>query len=209
MYKDKILITDLDNTIISCDSFKLFLYHWFLKKPKIFFLSIHKLTLFFLLFKINFINRTELKKNFFVVIFMKTKKKEIQKFGNHFAKIIIKKYLKKEAKKLINKKFKKKILISASPDFYVKKIGILLGFDEVFSTKVILDKNNISIKGKNCYGEEKLKIIKKLKLNRKKTMFFTDSASDLPLIKYCFKSFIVPKSFIDKILLRNYEKVIW
>ena len=37
MYKNKILIVDLDNTIISFDSFKLFLAHWFLKKPKNFF----------------------------------------------------------------------------------------------------------------------------------------------------------------------------
>ena len=209
MYKNKILIIDLDNTIISCDSFKLFLYRWFLKKPKNFFLNIHKLMLFFFLFKVNLINRTELKKRFLVIAFMKTKKKEIQKFGNNFAKIIIKKYLKKKAKNMINKKFKKKILISASPDFYVKKIGILLGFDEVFSTKVILDKNKVSIKGMNCYGKEKLRIIKKLKLNRQRTIFFTDSASDLPLIKYCFKSFIMPKSLLDRILLRNYERIKW
>jgi len=77
----------------------------------------------------------------------------------------------------------KKILISASPDFYVKKIGILLGFNLVFSTKVVFSKNKIFIK-KNCYGDEKLRIIKKLKLNRQKTIFFTDSALDLPLIKY-------------------------
>jgi HAD superfamily phosphoserine phosphatase-like hydrolase len=209
MYKNKILIVDLDNTIISLDSFKLFLVHWFLKKPKNFFFSIHKLILFFFLFKINLINRTKLKEKFLINIFMKTKKREIEKFSNNFSKTLIDKYLRKKAKKVINEKFEKKILISASPDFYVKKIGILLGFNLVFSTKVVFSKNKIFIKGKNCYGDEKLRIIKKLKLNRQKTIFFTDSASDLPLIKYCFRSFVMPKSFLDRILLRNYPKIKW
>ena len=209
MYKNKILITDLDNTIISCDSFKLFLYYWFLKKPKIFFLNLHKLIFFFFLFQMKLISRTELKNIFLAVAFIKTSKNEIKKFGSSFAKIIVQKYLKKKAKSMIDQQFKKKILISGSPDFYVKKIGFLLGFDQIFSTKVIIDKNNISIKGKNCYGHEKLRIIKNLKLNRKKTVFFTDSASDLPLIKYCFKSFVVPKNLLDKILLRSYERIKW
>ena len=209
MVKDKILIVDLDNTIISCDSFKFFLFYWFLKKPENFFFNIHKLLLFFFLFKINLIDRTNLKEKFLINIFMKTKKKEIEIFSNKFAKALIKKYLRKEAKKVINENFKKKILISASPDFYVKKIGDLLGFNEVFSTKVVFIKNKVFIKGKNCYGEEKLRIIKKLKLNRKSTIFYTDSVSDLPLIRYCFKSFVIPKSIVDKFLLRNYEKIKW
>ena len=70
MYKNKILITDLDNTIISCDSFKLFLYHWFLTKPKFFFLNLHKLILFFILFQIRIINRTELKEKFLIIAFI-------------------------------------------------------------------------------------------------------------------------------------------
>lgn len=207
--KKKIFIFDLDYTIISCDSFKIFLYLWFLKNPRVFFFNIWHLVYLYILFNLNIIERGTIKEKFLKIAFKYSSKKDILKFSENFIKILASKYLRKKSKKIINKKNRITILISASPDFYVKKFAKLLNFDFVYSTKISLNKKIGKIIGKNCYGYQKLIIIKKLNLNNKKMYFFTDSKSDMPLIKYCRKTFVIPKTIYDKFYLREYEKLKW
>lgn len=205
----KILIFDLDHTIISCDSFKLFLVKWFLKNPKNFFFNLLYLVIIYFLFFFNFIKRAKLKEMFLKVAFKNSNKKEILVFSENFAEFIVFKYLRARTKKILKKKNCIKILISASPNFYVDIIGKILNFDQIYSTKIDLDKKIGKIIGKNCYGLQKLLMIKKLNLKTENLYFFTDSRSDLPLINYCKKSFVLPKTLIDKIILRKFEKINW
>ena len=199
----KILIMDLDDTVLSCDSFKFFLFFWFFKKKKIFLFNIVYLILNYILLKTRIINNKEIKQRFLKIAFFNSNKKEIIKFSKNFSQIMIKDFLKKNALKLIKKKYKKKILITASPNFYVQFIARSLKFDIFFSTKIDLDKNIGQIIGRNCYGNEKLKIIKKLKLNKNFLNFYTDSYSDLPLMKYCKFSYLVKKNDFNKRYLKN------
>ncbi len=207
--KKKVFIFDLDNTIISCDSFKLFLLKWFLKNPKVFIFNFLYLALVYFLFILNLIKRDKLKEIFLKIALKYSNKKQIINFSNNFAKLIVSNYLRIGSKKILKKKNCTKILISASPNFYVNIIGKILNFDQIYSTKIDLDKNIGKIIGKNCYGFQKLLIIKKLNLKKKNLYFFTDSKSDLPLIKYCEKSFVLPKTIIDKFILRKYERINW
>ena len=207
--KKKVFIFDLDNTIISCDSFKLFLLKWFLKNPKVFIFNFLYLVLVYFLFILNLIKRDKLKEIFLKIALKYSNKKQIINFSNNFAKFIVSNYLRIGSKKILKKKNCIKILISASPNFYVNIIGKILNFDQIYSTKIDLDKNIGKIIGKNCYGFQKLLIIKKLNLKNKNLYFFTDSKSDLPLIKYCEKSFVLPKTIIDKLILRKYERINW
>lgn len=207
--KKKVFIFDLDNTIISCDSFKLFLLKWFLKNPKVFIFNFLYLGLVYFLFILNLIKRDKLKEIFLKIALKYSNKKQIINFSNNFAKLIVSNYLRIGSKKILKKKNCTKILISASPNFYVNIIGKILNFDQIYSTKIDLDKNIGKIIGKNCYGFQKLLIIKKLNLKKKNLYFFTDSKSDLPLIKYCEKSFVLPKTIIDKFILRKYERINW
>lgn len=207
--KKKVFIFDLDNTIISCDSFKLFLLKWFFKNPKVFMFNFLYLALVYFLFILNLIKRDKLKEIFLKIALKNSKKRQIINFSTNFAKFIVSNYLRIGSKKILKKKNCTKILISASPNFYVNIIGKILNFDQIYSTKINLDKNIGKIIGKNCYGYQKLFIIKKLNLKNKNLYFFTDSKSDLPLIKYCEKSFVLPKTIIDKFILRKYERINW
>lgn len=208
-HKD-LLIFDLDNTIIKCDSFKIFLFTWLKNNPKILYYNIIYLCLIYFMFLIRIINREDLKLRFLKIIFKNVNKKKIKIFCDSFSDFIIKKYLRYNAKLFLKKKKNFfKILITASPDFYVKKIAEELSFNKVFCTKFIIKKNNVRIVGKNCYGSQKLKIIKKQKYDKNNLIFFTDSSSDLPLISFCKKSFVIPNTIIDHFLLRNYPKLNW
>jgi HAD superfamily phosphoserine phosphatase-like hydrolase len=207
--KKKILIFDLDHTIISCDSFKFFLLRWFLKKPKNFFLNFIYLIIIYLFFKFNLISRDQLKEKFLKTAFRNSNKDEILNFSKTFAKFLINNYLRIKSKKILNKKNCIKILISASPNFYVNIIGKILNFDQIYSTRIDLKKNIGKIIGKNCYGHQKLIMIKKLNFKKDKMYFFTDSKSDMPLINYCKKTYVLPKTLCDKYVLRKYEKINW
>jgi len=207
--KKKILIFDLDHTIISCDSFKFFLFRWYIKKPKNFFLNSLYLIIIYLFFQINLINRDQLKEKFLISAFKNSNEDEILNFSKIFAKFIISKYLRVKSQKTLNKKNFIKILISASPNFYVNIIGKILNFDQIYSTKIDLKKKLGKIIGKNCYGYQKLIIIKKLNLKKDNLYFFTDSKSDVPLINYCKKTYVLPNTLSDKFFLRKYEKINW
>ena len=95
----KILIMDLDDTVLSCDSFKFFLFYWFLKKKKIFLFNIVYLILNYILLKTRIINNKEIKQRFLKIAFFNSNKKEIIKFSKNFSQIMIKDFLKKNALK--------------------------------------------------------------------------------------------------------------
>jgi phosphoserine phosphatase len=97
----------------------------------------------------------------------------------------------------ITRKYKKitedVYIITASADFYCKYLARL--FDvKLISTKVNLHKKNFGqLVGKNCFGnEKKLRVLSTIKNFKKKySFFFTDSKSDLPLLRICNKGYYV------------------
>lgn len=84
----------------------------------------------------------------------------------------------------------KVILISASPEFYIKEFASIEGVDLTFGTKFIIKDNKFSCKmeGNNCKGEEKVRILKgyfeeeNINVDYDNSFMFSDSLSDSPLL---------------------------
>ncbi|HAR84697.1 MAG TPA: HAD-IB family hydrolase, partial [Clostridium sp.] len=90
-------------------------------------------------------------------------------------------------------------LISASPEFYVNEFYSIKEVDKVIGTKFYIDegKFNPKILGENCKGEAKVKrLMEELKKDNievdfKNSYMFSDSLSDLPLLKLVGKGYLI------------------
>lgn len=81
------------------------------------------------------------------------------------------------------------VLMSASPDLYIPKLGLLLGFDEVVCTRLawVDGRFHGELLGENCRGPEKLRQLNRLK-NRHPgmpTIGYGNSAPDLDHLVHC------------------------
>ena len=89
------------------------------------------------------------------------------------------------------------IIITASPDFLIKPMGTYLKVKDVIATKV--DKTTGKFTSNNCYGEEKVKRLyekySKIKVNEA----YSDSLSDIPMLKLATNQYLVKKDKITKI----------
>lgn len=82
------------------------------------------------------------------------------------------------------------ILISASPEFYIKEFYAIKEVDLILGTKFAFDGGKFVRKmdGNNCKGEEKVKRLKEvlkeknIKVDFKNSYMFSDSLSDKPLL---------------------------
>lgn len=82
------------------------------------------------------------------------------------------------------------ILISASPEFYIKEFYAIKEVDLIIGTKFAFDGGKFVRKmdGSNCKGEEKVKRLnevlkeKNIKVDFKNSYMFSDSLSDKPLL---------------------------
>ncbi|MEN9705380.1 MAG: hypothetical protein RLZZ393_1259 [Pseudomonadota bacterium] len=81
------------------------------------------------------------------------------------------------------------VLMSASPDLYVPKLGALLGFDEVICTQLAWDGDafNGALLGENCRGPEKRRQLGRLKDRHPglSTIGYGNSAPDLDHLVLC------------------------
>ena len=94
------------------------------------------------------------------------------------------------------------VIISASPEFLLKPICHELKINTVIASKV--DKKTGEFLSKNCYGEEKVSRYNK-EVNKEVNAFYSDSMSDLPMMKISKKSYLVDK---DKIEEKNITSIL-
>lgn len=73
------------------------------------------------------------------------------------------------------------IIISASPEFLLMPIAQKLGVDELIATKI--DPLTGKLSGRNCRGAEKVRRLYEYKAEVKISECYSDSLSDLPLLK--------------------------
>lgn len=195
----KIYVFDLDNTLTTYDSFKIFLIYLLFKRPS-------KIFSYIMVF-INSINVREnnstFKKNVVRFILHDLEKKEINKISSDFAKIIHNHFLNYKLKTLIDSINPKDdiLLISASFDFYVNEIGYLLGMkkENIISTKTFWDSENMFIVKSdviNCFGKEKVnRFLDWMNVNNIKSkpfiIFYSDHERDLPFFEYSDEKIMV------------------
>lgn len=118
---------------------------------------------------------------------------ELAKLTKSFYDEKISKILYKDAVDMI-KKLKKEgymvVLISASPEFYVKEFYAIKEVDLIIGTKFTFESGKFIRKmdGNNCKGEEKVRRLnevlkeKNIKVDFKNSYMFSDSLSDKPLL---------------------------
>ncbi len=183
----KLIVYDFDGTIYDGDSSKDFYLFCFKKKKSICKYWI-KQFFTFALYILKLKSKTELKEAFF--IFLKDFKdidKLIEEFWNkNFCKI---------KKWYLIKQHNDDVIISASPEFLLEIPCKKLNVKELIGSKVDIKTGKFF--EKNCYGEEKVRRFKQKYPNATITEIYTDSKSDLPLIKISKASFIVKK---DKVI---------
>ena len=197
MKNNKIVLFDLDNTLITCDSLKKFTLFLLFKDLNKFFLKIPSLIIIIIQHFISISeHKTKTKSKFFQKILKDYSNKQINKFSIEFANYIFSKYKNKKiySKLLKAKKHNTEIyIVTASADFYCKYIAKLFQ-TKLISTKVNLNRKNLGkIIGKNCYGiEKKIRVLKEIKKFKEKySIFYTDSKSDRYLMKICDKSYLL------------------
>jgi len=181
---------DFDKTIFNGDSFTKFYFFTLIRRPFLFFiLPLYIVPI--ILFLLKRIGKKEIKQLLMInLLFYKNREKIVNKFWDKNLVHIKKWYL--EQKK------ENDIIISASPTFLVKAACDKLGIKTVIATELNL--HTLKVSGKNCYGIEKLNKFediygKKLVLDA----FYSDSLSDLPMMKKSKKGILVTKDKLETI----------
>lgn len=178
---------DFDKTIYDGDCFVDF-YLFCLKK---FFYIALLLPIQLLLFLFVFKSRKLLKQCLAIYLpFIPNKKKQIQMFWDKNSVKIKKWYLAQQQPD--------DIVISASPEFLIFPICEILNIKNAIATKMNL--NNGKITGKNCWGVEKTIRFKEKYNFATLDAFYSDSKSDLPMMKISKSGFLVNKDKITQIL---------
>ena len=177
---------DFDKTIYDGDCFIDFYKYCLIKRPYL----ILYIPFQILLGIFTFFYRQYLKQFFAsYLIFVYKKDDLIEKFWN------------KNMSKIKDWYFRQKkdddIIISASPYFLLKPICNRIGLKNLIATD--MDINTGIIKGKNCYGEQKVYAFKEKYPNIKLDAFYSDSKSDLYMIAISQHGYIITKTHRLKI----------
>ena len=197
---NKIVIYDVDYTIISINSLSSFIFYFFKIKPvKILYLPYLLITLILWIFRII---STKKVKSLWLMPFKGMDVKQLELISKDFVyKSIIPK-LKKDAVENI-KNYKKNgyliLFASASFEIYIKYIAEYLNADYYYGTKILTNNNRIvpEINGINCWGKEKinriLKTISKDNILKKESCAYSDSHSDLYFLDLVDKFYLIAR----------------
>ncbi len=96
----------------------------------------------------------------------------------------------------------KVIIVTASPDIYVKNVCEYLKYDDFISTKTIKNGNFLTgaFDGEICNFEQKTKRIKEFMSNDelKHSISYGNSSGDFEMLKFCDESYFVKKKNIKR-----------
>lgn len=109
---------------------------------------------------------------------------------DEYLDIFVDKNLNKIKTWYLNSKKENDIIISASYEIWISKFCKKLGIKYFIATKT--DKNG-KIIGNNCKGIEKINRLKKEFPDYKINCAYSDSKSDIPMLEYAKKSYVVDK----------------
>lgn len=186
---NQIDVYDFDGTIYNGDSSIDFFLHSLRKKKRLI-KYLPKTILYFILNKLGKIQTKKFKEVFFS--FLKDINdidEAVENFWQAY-KFKINDFF------LENINYSKKVyVISASPEFLLKPYLSKVRNVKLIATK--MEKNG-EIKGENCKGKEKLKLLYEAEKEFVIDNMYTDSISDLPLVKVSNKAYFVHKGKVEK-----------
>lgn len=180
---------DFDKTIYDGDSSTHFFFYMVFHRPYLLVFAPYFLIML-ALYAVKIISKKRIKELlFFFVPWHKNIEKIVDKFWQKNANRVFDWYCKQ--------KKDDDIIISASLDFLLKPIMETLAIKNWMSTKY--DVKTGKITGENCYGEEKLRRFNAEFENVKLDAFYSDSMSDLPMMRVADKVFLVKGKEVKEI----------
>lgn len=102
-------------------------------------------------------------------------------------------------------------ILSGGYDVYIKYFAQYFGIKEVISSKIAFRDGKClgRMEGKDCMREDKLEYIRPF-LKGTKTICYTDSKSDLPLLEMIDEPIVVSKESPQQWATeRNYQQIVW
>jgi len=197
--KQKIAIFDIDNTILSVDSFLKFIFFIFKNYPfKI--INIPYLIFIFLLRLLNIISIEKLKEKFLNILLSDLSDEEIKNLTNNFINKVLFKKIKPKLKNYITELKSNGfhiIFATASLEFYIKDLATFFSADAFVATQILRKDNIFYIKGKNCKDIEKIFRLKKIlnveDIDRENSIAYSDSITDIFFLELCKKFYLVDR----------------
>ena len=181
-------IYDFDNTIFDGDSSFKFIKYSFVRHPFLLlwsFLKAFKEAIKCLFKESNIGN---IKSELFSFV------KYLNNFDKYMNNYVLK--MKKHIKPFYLQQQKENdVVISASFDFIIIRICKSLGIKNVIATKYDIKKGHII--GENCKGEEKVHRFNKIFSNTTVNEAYSDSLSDIPMLKLAKKAYLVKRNKIE------------
>jgi HAD superfamily hydrolase (TIGR01490 family) len=194
-----IAVFDFDGTLIKEDSMVLFFRRYFkFSRGNIGNLPalVRETVKFFM--KIN--SQKQYKEKFLNIVISSLKNKGFKEITPDFSKFLLKK-ISKDALQEINRLKEKgceTIMLSASPDFYLRGVKEALGFSKLICTQTSFKDGKVIITGKNCYGQNKIERLLEQypgdSIDWQNSYCFTDNLSDSGLLSLFGNPFAVNNS---------------
>lgn len=180
---------DFDKTIYDGDCFLDFFLFSIVRRP-FFVLFLPAYGMIFLLYLCKVFSKRDIKQFcMFVLRFYKNPQAHVQNFWNKHMRKIKPWYL-------AQKQFDD-VIITASPEFLVGEACNRLALKNIIGTR--MDINNGKIEGENCWGREKVNRFKQQFGDVFLDSFYSDSLSDMPMMKQSNQGFLVKGNKITKI----------
>lgn len=176
----KVNLYDFDNTIYRGDSSTDFFFYALARKP-IILSTVPKIIIRAIKYKLGIINKTKFKEANFAFLKYIDVDEYVESFWESHTQYIKNFY--------IGTDHSQDIIISASPEFLLSPICDVLKVKGLIASKV--DKHTGIFDGLNCHDEEKVKRLKKEYKNIKVTNAYSDSKSDIPMLKLAENSFYI------------------
>ena len=208
-----IAVFDFDRTLIKKDSMILFFFRYFnlsIKSIPSLCRLIFETSKYFL----KLYSQKQFKEKYINLVIslsgLKDKEALFDDFSNYLLGIVFE--TAKEKISELKKRGFKTILLSASLDLYLEKMGKELGFSELICTRTACSDHRIVISGLNCYGKNKIKmLLEKYKedgVDWKGSYCYTDSESDKGLLNLFGNPYIVNNIRFGK-KDPDFKSVIW
>ncbi len=195
---------DLDSTLIRKDSYLPFLLGWWnYHKRRVFHISL--LPIKYVQYILCRRERVYIKESFLTAFMRYAKREDIEIFVKLFWDKFLPRYQNDAVINRLNWHYKnghRVYIVTASFDFYAKYLASIWPVDGIIATKAEW-KNDVltgKIKGENCRGIQKIERIENelcINLSNISYYAYTDSKSDIPLLKYAEHAFIIKCSRIQ------------
>jgi phosphatidylglycerophosphatase C len=190
-------IFDLDGTLVTRDSFLPFLVGYTIKRRR--FWPLLAMPFWIGLYVVRLISARTVKERLLTLFFRGEKKEDIDKHGEQFCTTWVERHPRANLMAKLREHQNaghRIILLSASPDLYVPRIGSYLGIKETVCTRVAWNENICTGKiiGPNCKGVEKVTLLSEylqVKTLPEPSFAYGDSKSDLPILRWTTHGYLV------------------